>query len=151
MHDSQDFEVPTEAQVEIASNAFRLLADPTRIKLLRALRQGESSVSSLADLVAALAHSGVPAPFQAALGQARASSGRHLRLLLGSNDHVAQLLAEALFHADHQVLGLSDHPAGRRRLRHDAAEVMRRGLVETARLVPSTVASGGGHELSLGA
>jgi hypothetical protein len=53
MHDSQDFEVPTEAQVEIASNAFRLLADQTRIKLLRALHQGESSVSRLADLVAA--------------------------------------------------------------------------------------------------
>ena len=45
--------MPTEAPVGIASNAFRLLADPTRIKLLRALHQGESSVSRLADLVAA--------------------------------------------------------------------------------------------------
>ena len=52
MHvDRRDFEMPTEARVSVASDAFRLLSDPTRIKLLWALLQGESSVSCLAELV----------------------------------------------------------------------------------------------------
>jgi DNA-binding transcriptional ArsR family regulator len=52
MHEGmKDFEMPTDDQVAVASDAFRLLADPTRIKLLWALLQGESSVSCLADLV----------------------------------------------------------------------------------------------------
>jgi ArsR family transcriptional regulator len=47
----KDFEMPTEEKVELASDGFRLLADPTRIKILWALLQGESSVACLADLV----------------------------------------------------------------------------------------------------
>ena len=30
-----------------------------------------------------------------------------------ADDHVARLLAEALYHADHQVQGLSDHPGSK--------------------------------------
>jgi DNA-binding transcriptional ArsR family regulator len=43
--------MPDEAEVERAADAFRLLADPTRIKILWALQQGESSVACLAELV----------------------------------------------------------------------------------------------------
>lgn len=45
--------MPSAAQAELASDAFRMLSDPTWIKLLCALLQGESSVSCLAELVGA--------------------------------------------------------------------------------------------------
>jgi DNA-binding transcriptional ArsR family regulator len=124
MHeDSKDFEMPTEVQVEVASDAFRLLADPTRIKLLWALLQGESSVSCLADIVGAS-----PTAVSQHLSKLRLSKLVRVRregtfaYYSAADDHVARLLAEALYHADHQVLGLPDHPADRPRLRHDAVD-----------------------------
>lgn len=42
--------MPDERQVERAVEAFRLLSDPTRVRILWALLQGESSVACLADL-----------------------------------------------------------------------------------------------------
>jgi len=53
-----DFEMPNEERVHLAAESFRLLADPTRIKILWALLQGESSVACLADLVGAAALGG---------------------------------------------------------------------------------------------
>jgi len=54
MHSStDDFEMPNDEQVHLAAESFRLLADPTRIKVLWALLQGESSVACLADLAGA--------------------------------------------------------------------------------------------------
>ncbi|WP_079166130.1 ArsR/SmtB family transcription factor [Streptomyces oceani] len=43
--------MPSDKQAQLAADAFRLLADPTRIKILWALLQGEASVSNLAELV----------------------------------------------------------------------------------------------------
>ena len=37
--------MPTDEQVHLAAESFRMLADPTRIKLLWALLQGESWVT----------------------------------------------------------------------------------------------------------
>lgn len=52
MHDSlPDFRMPDDEQVHLAADAFRLLSDPTRIKILWALSQGETSVACLAELV----------------------------------------------------------------------------------------------------
>jgi DNA-binding transcriptional ArsR family regulator len=45
--------MPTEEQVNHAADAFRMLSDPTRIKVLWALLQGESSVACLAELAGA--------------------------------------------------------------------------------------------------
>lgn len=45
--------MPTDEQVDRARDGFRMLADPTRIKILWALLHGESSVACLADLVGA--------------------------------------------------------------------------------------------------
>src|SRR3954466_10037595 len=54
MHDSlPDFDMPTEEQVHLAAESLRLLAAPTRIKVLWALLQGESSVACLAELAGA--------------------------------------------------------------------------------------------------
>lgn len=44
------FTMPTEEQVGRATESFRMLSDPTRIKVLWALSQGESSVACLAEL-----------------------------------------------------------------------------------------------------
>jgi DNA-binding transcriptional ArsR family regulator len=54
MHAGLDnFSMPSEEAAASAAASLRLLADPTRIKLLWALLQGESSVACLADLVGA--------------------------------------------------------------------------------------------------
>ncbi len=54
MHASlQGFHTPEEEQVVRAADSLRLLADPTRLKIVWALHQGESSVTCLAELVGA--------------------------------------------------------------------------------------------------
>ncbi len=54
MHSDIDgFDMPADADVEQAAAALRLMADPTRIKILWALAQGESNVGCLADLAGA--------------------------------------------------------------------------------------------------
>ena len=44
-------EMPTEEQVHVLAESFQMLADPTRMKILWALLQGETSVACLAELV----------------------------------------------------------------------------------------------------
>ena len=114
--------MPTDAQVSVASDAFRLLSDPTRIKVLWALLQGESSVSRLADLVGAS-----PTAISQHLSKLRWAKLVSVRregtfaYYSAADGHVAHLLAEALHHADHQVPGAPDHPADRPPLRHHPA------------------------------
>lgn len=106
--------MPTEDQVGLASDAFRLLADPTRIKILWALLQGESSVACLADLVGTS-----PTVVSQHLSKLRLTKLVQVRregtfaFYSAADDHVAQLLTEALFHADHQVQGQPDHPSSK--------------------------------------
>ena len=45
--------MPADDQVERAADAFRLLSDPTRMKIIWALLQGETSVACLAELIGA--------------------------------------------------------------------------------------------------
>jgi DNA-binding transcriptional ArsR family regulator len=49
----ENFAMPSEEAVQRAAAWLRLLGDPTRIKVLCALLQGESSVTCLAELVSA--------------------------------------------------------------------------------------------------
>lgn len=44
------FSMPSEEQVTRAAETFRMLSDPTRVKVLWALLQGETSVACLAEL-----------------------------------------------------------------------------------------------------
>lgn len=54
MHESiPGFEMPHDDEIRRAADSLRMLADPTRIKILWALLQGESSVACLAELVGA--------------------------------------------------------------------------------------------------
>ncbi|MEV7010270.1 metalloregulator ArsR/SmtB family transcription factor [Streptosporangium sp. NPDC051022] len=106
----QTQEQPTTAQVEAAVEAFRMLSDATRLRLMWLLASGEYDVSSLAE----------------AIGTARPSVSQHLaklrlaglvrtrrdgrRVLYRARDaHVRGLIAEALFHAGHEVSGAPRH------------------------------------------
>jgi DNA-binding transcriptional ArsR family regulator len=109
--------MPTDEQVGFASDGFRMLADPTRIKILWALLHGESSVAHLADLVGA-----APAAVSQHLAKLRLAKLVRVRregtfaYYSANDDHVTGLLTEALDHAGHQqpaVLGQS-RPASAR-------------------------------------
>jgi DNA-binding transcriptional ArsR family regulator len=107
-----DFRMPNEEQVDLAAEGFRLLADPTRIKILWALLQGESSVACLADLVGA-----APTTVSQHLAKLRLAGlvrGRREGTFVyysAADVHVRHLLDEALFHADHADRDLPDHPS----------------------------------------
>jgi DNA-binding transcriptional ArsR family regulator len=54
MHDNiEGFTMPDDDEVELAVNTLRILGDPTRLRIVWALTQGESSVACLADLAGA--------------------------------------------------------------------------------------------------
>ncbi|MFC0530968.1 ArsR/SmtB family transcription factor [Phytohabitans kaempferiae] len=105
-----DFRMPNEEQVHLAAESFRLLADPTRIKILWALLQGESSVACLAELVGA-----APTAVSQHLAKLRLAGlvrGRREGTFVyysAADVHVRHLLDEALFHADHADRDLPDH------------------------------------------
>lgn len=103
MHTSlPEFDMPGEDQVHLAAESFRMLADPTRIKVLWALLQGESSVACLAELAGA-----APTAVSQHLAKLRLAGlvkGRREGTFIyysAANDHVKSLLSQALFHADH--------------------------------------------------
>lgn len=103
MHTSlPDFDMPNEEQVHLAAESFRLLADPTRIKVLWALLQGESSVACLAELAGA-----APTAVSQHLAKLRLAGlvkGRREGTFVyysAADEHVRALLSEALFHAEH--------------------------------------------------
>jgi DNA-binding transcriptional ArsR family regulator len=103
MHATQPtFDMPADEQVHLAAESFRMLADPTRIKVLWALLHGESSVASLAELAGA-----APTAVSQHLAKLRLAglvTGRREGTFVyysAANNHVQRLLTQALFHADH--------------------------------------------------
>ncbi|MBU2663677.1 metalloregulator ArsR/SmtB family transcription factor [Actinoplanes bogorensis] len=93
--------MPDEEQVQLAAEGFRLLADPTRIKILWALLQGETSVACLAELVGA-----APTAVSQHLAKLRLAGlvrGRREGTFVhysAADPHVRALLTEALFHTE---------------------------------------------------
>jgi DNA-binding transcriptional ArsR family regulator len=101
---------PTEEQARAAADLLRLLADPTRLRLLAALTAADRDVTELTGLT------GLPRPGVSqhlsklrlgGLVQAR-SHGRR-RIYTVKNGHVRRLVTETLAHADHLLSGLPDH------------------------------------------
>lgn len=113
MHrDDPGFSMPNEEQVNLAAETFRMLADATRVKVLWALLQGESSVACLAELVGATPTA--VSQHLAKLRLARLVKTRREGTFVyysAADVHVRRLLEEALFHADHTDQDLPDHPA----------------------------------------
>jgi DNA-binding transcriptional ArsR family regulator len=117
VHDSlPTFEMPTDVEVQVAADAFRLLADPNRIKILWALLQGETSVNCLADLVGAS-----PSGVSQHLAKLRLAGLVTVRregtfaFYAAADAHVRTLLDEALFHADHAANEIADDQPHRHR------------------------------------
>lgn len=112
MHDElPDFSMPNEEQANLAAESFRMLADVTRVKLLWALLQGESSVTCLAELVGASPTA--VSQHLAKLRLARLVTTRREGTFVyysAADVHVRRLLDEALYHADHTDQDLPDHP-----------------------------------------
>jgi len=97
-----DFEMPEDDAVQVAADAFRMLSDKNRIKILVALLQGESSVNCLAELIDAS-----PSAVSQHLAKLRLAGLVNVRregtyaYYVAANTHVNRLLDEALSHADH--------------------------------------------------
>ena len=110
MHESlPEFEMPTDVEVRVAADAFRLLGDSNRIKILWALLQGETSVNCLADLVGASAST--VSQHLAKLRLAGLVTVRRegtFAYYAAADAHVRRLLDEALFHAHHAANMIAD-------------------------------------------
>jgi len=99
-----------EAQVSAAVTSFALLADPTRVRMLWALREAELDVASLAAVAGCrptVASQHLSKLRFAGLVEGTRHGQRVIYRLRGG--HVRALLTEALFQADHQVSGLPVH------------------------------------------
>jgi DNA-binding transcriptional ArsR family regulator len=100
VHESDtDFAMPPPARVSAAADAFRLLSDPNRIKILWALLQGEASVAHLAEVVGA-----APTVVSQHLSKLRLAGLVHGRRegtyvhYSAADERVRRLLHEALWH-----------------------------------------------------
>ncbi len=110
MHADTQAVLPDDDQVDLAVEIFRMLADPTRVRILWSLIGTECPVNELAEAL------GKPAPavsqHLAKLRMARLVSTRRdgtqvfYRL---HNDHVRQLVRDAVFHAEHAGPGVPGH------------------------------------------
>lgn len=94
--------------VELAVELFSMLADATRVRIILALRDEELSVNLLADIV-----DKSPAAVSQHLAKLRLArivttrqQGTRVFYRL-SNEHVRQIVADAIFQAEHS---LSEHP-----------------------------------------
>jgi DNA-binding transcriptional ArsR family regulator len=112
-------------QVDLVVEVFRMLADATRVQVLWALVSREMSVNDLAT------HIGKPAPsvsqHLAKLRMARLVRTRREGTTIFyslDNDHVGQLVTDAVFNAEHAGPGVPGH--------HRAA-------AELAKLHPGTI------------
>ncbi|GAB2688363.1 ArsR/SmtB family transcription factor [Thalassiella azotivora] len=104
MHADPVLPVPDDRHARVAADSFRMLADPTRVKILWALLQGESSVGALAELV----QSSTTAVSQHLSKLRLAGLVDHRRegtfvYYSATDPHVHRLLAEALSHAEHST------------------------------------------------
>jgi DNA-binding transcriptional ArsR family regulator len=104
-------------QVDLVVEVFRMLADATRVQVLWALVNREMSVNDLA------AHIGKPAPsvsqHLAKLRMARLVRTRREGTTIFyslDNDHIGQLVTDAVFNAEHAGPGVPGH-------HRDAAEL----------------------------
>ena len=103
MHDGlPNFSMPDDEQVQIAADALRMLSDPTRLKLIWALLQGEENVACLADLVGAR-----PTAVSQHLAKLRLAGlvttrreGTYV-YYSAAHHHIRPLVEQALSHASH--------------------------------------------------
>lgn len=109
-HRPDAWEEPDESHLAVAVEIFSLLADATRVRLVLAMRDGERSVSDLAEEVGK-AQTAV-SQHLAKLRMSRVVTTRHegarvyYRL---ANDHALDLVRLAVYQAEHAVDGVLRH------------------------------------------
>ena len=102
VHGQRPPSLPTDQHAQLAADSFRMLADPTRLRILWILLHQEANVSALATAVGASS----PAVSQhlAKLRLAGLVESRREGTFIyysATSSHVRRLLAEALAHAEH--------------------------------------------------
>ena len=109
--------------VELAVEVFAMLADPTRVRIVLALREEELSVNHLADIVdkSPAAVSQHLAKMRLARMVSTRQDGNRVFYRL-ANEHARQLVADAIFQAQHAVDGDPAHHRGA----HPGADDVRR-------------------------
>ncbi|WP_188782294.1 ArsR/SmtB family transcription factor [Nocardioides phosphati] len=110
MSEDMALRLPDDEHIDLAVEVFRMLADPTRIRVLWLLSDGERAVNELAE----------------AVGKQQASVSQHLaklrlaRLVLTrkegtqvfyrlADDHLRHVIADAIHHAEHAGPGIPAH------------------------------------------
>jgi DNA-binding transcriptional ArsR family regulator len=95
---------PDSQYVELAVEVFGMLADATRVRLILALREGELSVTRLAEIV-----DKTPAATSQHLAKLRLArmvttrrEGQTIYYSL-ANEHASQLVSDAIFQAEHAL------------------------------------------------
>ncbi|MHA6792956.1 ArsR/SmtB family transcription factor [Pseudonocardia bannensis] len=102
--------LPESEHVEAAAESFRMLADPTRLRILWLLCGGEHDVGTLAEKVVAARPSvsqHLAKLRMTGLVAARRDGRRVVYRARGG--HVRRLLREAMEAADHHLTGAPDH------------------------------------------
>jgi ArsR family transcriptional regulator len=102
--------IPSEEMLRVVVEAFQALGDPTRARILYALGTGPLCVRDLAILVG-VSESGVSHQLRFLKDRRVVKPRREGNIIYYSVDdqHVATLIREAEYHADHVRQGLPDH------------------------------------------
>ncbi|MGZ0152843.1 ArsR/SmtB family transcription factor [Kribbella sp. WER1] len=103
-------ETPDDDHVALAVEVFRMLSDPTRVRLLWSMLDGERSVNELAETVGKS-----PAGVSQHLAKLRLArlvrsrkQGNQVFYRI-ENSHAAQLVEDAIYHAEHSSGGFPPH------------------------------------------
>ena len=110
MHaDKPVIDSPTPEHIDLAVAVFSMLAEPTRVRIILALQDRELSVGQIAEAVdkTPTAVSQHLAKLRLARMVASRQEGQRIFYSL-TNEHARQLVADALFQAEHAV---DEHPA----------------------------------------
>ncbi|WP_294944649.1 metalloregulator ArsR/SmtB family transcription factor [uncultured Microbacterium sp.] len=101
---------PSNEYIELAVEVFRLLADATRIRIVLALREGELSVNTLAELVerspAAVSQHLAKLRWGKLVLARQDGNKAYYRL---TDEHAMRLVVEAIRQAEHSVEDLPGH------------------------------------------
>lgn len=103
--------IPTDDLLMLVVEAFEALADPTRARILYALGRGPLCVRDLA-VIAGVSESAVSHQLRLLRDRRVVKPRRDGNVVFYSVDdqHIAALIREAEYHADHVRRGLPDHP-----------------------------------------
>ncbi len=103
--------IPAETHLTMSMETFQMLADPTRLRILYALLEQSLCVRDIA-IVVGISESAVSHQLRHLRDQHIVKTRRDGNIIYYTLDdqHVAALLREADYHADHIQRSLPDHP-----------------------------------------